>query len=442
MKRQKQAGQWIAPVILILLMWSFPGTASLQPADSLLAHYPVRMGNAWDYYGDVPFLGVPTYPAWHLYSAVGDSLHANGHRYTVIELIQYEMAGQSRPGALGTIRRRTILQRVDSTRLTIYRIDPWVRPMNEVLYDSLLAQAGDTLWSSPGALLLIDVRQRELFGTTRWVRKLATTQSLVFSSFETAEGLGMWSYSGGEPVGPAFVLQGAVIDGDTLGLPLRYRRPQLLALPGRLLFSKEQTEQTVVFQNTGQGLAIIDSLAMQYEERFYSQPYYHGLGYAHTFFTRGPYLVFPQDSIHLKLFIREPMLASGFSDTVQVFSRDVRGRRLPVIRIPVRVDPVSGMKRHPAAERVTPADYALRVFPNPARLPSRVFVTFRLARPEAVRLSVLDILGRTVMEKSWPWLPAGSHRFVIPIGEWGTGAYFIRMRGARREAVVKWRVVR
>ncbi len=442
MKWRKRAGQWVVPVAAMLLALVLPRIGSPQSADSLLAHYPVRLGNALDYYGNVPFLREFTYPAWHLYTAIGDSLHANGHRYTVIGLTQYEMAGQSRPGALGTIRRRILLQRVDSTRLTIYRIDPWTEPMNEVLYDSLLAQAGDTLWSTPGALMLIDVRQRELFGTTRWVRKLATTQSLVFSSFETAEGLGLWSYSGGEPVGPAFVLQGAVIDGDTLGFPLRYRRPQLLALPGRLLFSKEQTEQTVVFQNTGQGLAIIDSLAMRYEERFYSQPYYHCLGYAHTFFTRGPYLVFPQDSVHLNVFIREPALASGFSDTLQVFSRDVQGRRLPVIRIPVRVDPVSGVKRPPAVERGTPADYALRVYPNPARVSSRVFVTFRLARTEPVQLTVLDILGRTVMENASPQLPAGSHRFVIPIGEWGTGAYFIRLRGARGETVVKWRVLR
>ena len=442
MKHRKRAGLPVAWAAAVLLALVLPRMVASQSADSLLAYYPMQTGNAWDYDADVPFLWGVTYPAWHLYTVIGDSLHANGHRYAVIELAQYEMEGQSRPGALGTIRRRTILQRVDSTRLNVYRIDPWAGQMDEVLYDSLLAQAGDTLWSTPGAMTLIDVRQRELFGTMRWVRKLAVTQALVHFGFETTEGLGLWRYSGGEPVGFTFVLQGAVIGGDTLGLPLRYRLPQLQALPGELLFSKEQTEQTVVFQNTGRGLAIIDSLAMRYEERFYSQPFYHGFGYVHTFFTRGPYLVFPQDSIHLRLLIRETALAGGFTDTLLVFSHDVWGQRLPAIRIPVRVDPVSSVERHAAAERVAPEDYALRVYPNPARVSSRAFVTFRLERTEPVRLTVLDILGRTVMEQAWPPLPAGLHRIPIPVQEWRSGVYFIRLRGATREAVVKWRVVR
>ncbi len=56
MKHRKRAGLPVAWAAAVLLALVLPRMVASQSADSLLAHYPMQTGNAWDYDADVPFL--------------------------------------------------------------------------------------------------------------------------------------------------------------------------------------------------------------------------------------------------------------------------------------------------------------------------------------------------------------------------------------------------
>jgi parallel beta-helix repeat protein len=65
------------------------------------------------------------------------------------------------------------------------------------------------------------------------------------------------------------------------------------------------------------------------------------------------------------------------------------------------------------------------VYPNPFN-PSAT-VRFSIQRPCRVRLTVLDLLGRTVNVLADGPMPAGDHAVNVDASRWASGAYFIRM---------------
>lgn len=310
--------------------------------DSLSSHYPLQVGNVWDYSGGYYFLGHFLYPRLKFVTATKDSIHLNGKRYTVLESVTYDMSGRSNVGSLGNVRREIVLERVDSTSLNVYRIAPYEEPnFGEVLIDSLKALPGDFIISNSGKAIYVDSFVEKIFlGRLRLVRKLVM-DSLVYSEYETGEGLGeiRW-FSGGEGAPSYDSLQAAVIAGDTSGALLRVRRPGLSVDRNQLFFSKKQTKERIFLINRNNGLTIIDSVSIKNEGKFYSRPYYHGGGYGDTIFSKGPFLVFPHDSISLDLYIRENSLEQAFHDTLRIYARGINGQFLPVINLPVKVDPL------------------------------------------------------------------------------------------------------
>ena len=116
-------------------------------------------------------------------------------------------------------------------------------------------------------------------------------------------------------------MQAAIIDGDTAGTLLRDQEPALLASEHELVFSKNVKERRIVLSNNGKGLTIIDSVKVKNDSRFYSKPSYHqggGFVFPETF-SKGPFLVFPADSIFLDIFVREDGLEENFEDTLRIY---------------------------------------------------------------------------------------------------------------------------
>lgn len=119
--------------------------------DSLLSHYKLEIGNAWDYTGGSYFLGSFFYPEWKFVTVTHDSIHTNGRKYYVLEQVSYNMEGSNQQGSLGQIRKDIFLQRIDSTSLNVYQVDPFdlSNSTEELLIDSLKADIGDSIFINP-----------------------------------------------------------------------------------------------------------------------------------------------------------------------------------------------------------------------------------------------------------------------------------------------------
>ena len=59
--------------------------------DSLLTHYPIQVGNVWDYSGDHSFSSSYSFPLLRFITAIKDSVHTNGKKYIVLEQVTYDM---------------------------------------------------------------------------------------------------------------------------------------------------------------------------------------------------------------------------------------------------------------------------------------------------------------------------------------------------------------
>jgi hypothetical protein len=422
--------------ILVFTVASFgvfeTSLAQISVNDSLLTHYPLQVGNIWDYNGGYYFLGSFLYPNWTFVAATKDSIHSNGKKYTVLERISYDMDGSDGAGSLGQIRKEIHLQRVDSTSLNVYQIHPWAQPIsgNEFLVDSLKAMKGDSIITNSGThdniLLLYDVAIAEFLGKHRITRMLAVVNALVGFQFATAEGLGEISRSSGGEGSPSFSsLRAAIIQSDTIGVLLRNQPSELTSSKENLIFSNEIKIQRIFFANRGHGLTIIDSVKMGNEANFYSHPRYHGAGYLNTFFSKGYFLVFPQDSISLDIFIRETALNEAFDDTLWVYARGSDGKMLPRFKIPVSYDPTVSVENSYSQYANIPQSHNLSVYPNPTYSESKVTISYQLFQTAYSKIQVFDVAGRIIAILAGQKMNPGKHQSFWEISGIPSGVYFI-----------------
>jgi len=423
--------------------------AQIDVNDSLLAQYPLQVGNVWDYNGGYYFLGSFLYPGWTLVTATKDSIYSNGKKYTVLERVSYDMEGTDGAGSLGTIRNETYLQRVDSRSLNVYQIHPWAQPPSgdEFLIDSLKAMKGDSIITNSGTydniLQLYEVAIAEFFGKYRITRLLAVVNALVGFQFATAEGLGEVSRSSGGEGSPSFSsLQAAIIQNDTLGILFR-NQPSLLTFSKKnLIFSNETKVQRIVFTNPGHGLTIIDSVKMGNEANFYSHPRYHGAGYSNTFFSKGYFLVFPQDSISLDIFIRESALNDAFEDTLWVYAKGLDGKIFPEFEIPVAYDPTLSVEDSYSQYINVPQSHNLSIYPNPTYPESEVKISYELFQPAHSRIQVFDVVGRVIATLADQKMNRGKHLSIWKIHGIPSGVYFIRLTAQDKTETVKFQLIR
>jgi len=418
-------------LLFYILCLAFSARAAYsQSNDSLLAHVPLHTGNLWDYEGWSLFLGHISYPRWILLSVVKDSIHANGKKYAVLERKVYDMQGEQDPGTLGITWKETFLQRVDSSSLNVYQLHPWQQPLagEEFLIDSLRAQVGDSIITNLGAydniLLFSEHSAIEAFGRRRSVRHLLTFIFLVSFQRLTAEGLGEFQWSSGGEGEPSFYeLKAAIIQEDTLGSLLRGRPPGLMFSPKQLRFSQNVRNHAISFINPNAGLTIVDSVKIGNSSLFYSQPSYKGGRYSHTFFCKGPFLVFPKDSIRLDLFLREGVLHKILRDTLRVFAHGLNGDKLPEITMPVAVDLDVSVDDNADRLNSETAESYLTAYPNPAR--SNITISFKTKETRHVKVRIIDLAGREIARWDNHKTNTGRYQFVWPTATIPTGIYFV-----------------
>jgi len=91
-------------------------------------------------------------------------------------------------------------------------------------------------------------------------------------------------------------------------------------------------------------------------------------------------------------------------------------------------------------EPLTPASYALSVFPNPFN--STATVQFELPHAARVELSLFDILGRRAVTLSDQAYAAGAHTLALEADHLATGLYFMHLRSAEFSTTRKLLLVR
>ena len=96
-----------------------------------------------------------------------------------------------------------------------------------------------------------------------------------------------------------------------------------------------------------------------------------------------------------------------------------------------------GLPSRPVAAELDP------VVPNPSRLPSRLGVSFRLPRADAVEMTLLDPLGRRVAGSPRAQLAAGAQRLAFDLPRLPPGLYLLVLRtGAGEVRTRPWVVLR
>ena len=88
-------------------------------------------------------------------------------------------------------------------------------------------------------------------------------------------------------------------------------------------------------------------------------------------------------------------------------------------------------------EAYDPSSFFLGVYPNPVDLSrdNTVYAKFKLDIPATVHLSVVDVLGRTVMNIQKEMPVAGPCQIAVNVGTFTKGAYFILLEKNRERAV-------
>ncbi len=436
-------------LFLILTALSDFSLAQESTIDSLLAHYPIQVGNIWDYSGDRSFGSIYSFPLLRLVTTIKDSVHNNGKRYVVLNQVTYDMGLRQEADFLGGIRQEIRLQRVDSTSLNVYEVAPLDRLLygDELLVDSLFAKPGDTIISNSELEIMLNSIHPEIFlGQSRMQRELfALEYGLLSSHFITTEGLGQTSWSGGEGEITSWTLQAAIIDGDTAGTLLRDQEPALLASEHELVFSKNVKERRIVFSNNGKGLTIIDSVKVKNDSRFYSKPSYHqggGFVFPETF-SKGPFLVFPADSIFLDIFVREDGLEENFEDTLRIYASGLNGQILTLIHLPIKVEVVVSVENDAANDKdLLPETFNLQAYPNPSYLRQNLNVVYQLNKPENVYIKVYDILGRHVTTLTRQRIPRGKHRVEWDLQGIPSGVYFVSLTAENRRETIRLQILK
>jgi len=430
-------------VICVLLLVQY-GMSFAQPAheDSLLAHYPLRVGNVWDYRGSHDLgIGLGIYPTLTFRSVIDDSLHNNGKRYKIMNETMYGIFGQLQPGALGTIYRYTYLQRIDSLTLNVWQNFPGSEDLagGELMIDSLRAEVGDLIQLNGDFNDILEYYEREdsfLFGRMRSLRKLIVANPIIGHSFSNAEGLGevFWEYSEGDAT--TNDLQGAVIQGDTLGILVRSQPPKLLLSTSQLDFSPDRRSRTVYFRNPGLGLTIVDSVALAHDHLFTLQPSYNSATFGSGWFQKGPFLIFPSDSIRIDLaLIPENIPGQAFIDTFRVYAHGLNGEILPEMKMSLAFSPTVAVEQKDQSGNV-PRQIALKIYPNPSN--AQVTITFEPSERGRATIRVVNVLGREVAVLLNEAKPAGMHRISWDPQELNTGIYFIELEAVGERRVQKW----
>ena len=103
------------------------------------------------------------------------------------------------------------------------------------------------------------------------------------------------------------------------------------------------------------------------------------------------------------------------------------GDRILVAELDVNVPPPESLK-------------IVSIYPNPMTDRSRLILD--LPAPTDVRLTVHDVLGRTITEFTEPAVPAGRHTFWLDASDWAAGLYFARIRAGGRQITRRLIVVR
>ena len=436
-------------LFLILTALSDLNLAQESTNDSLLAHYPIQVGNVWDYSGARSFGFITSFPLLRLVTAIKDSVHNNGKRYVVLNQVTYDMGLRQEADFLGGIRQEIRLRRVDSTSLNVYEVVPLDRLLygDELLVDSLFAKPGDTIISnSELEIMLYSIHPGIFLGQSRVQRELSALEyGLLSSHFITTEGLGQTSWSGGEGEITSWTLQAAIIDGDTAGTLLRDQEPALLASEHELVFSKNVKERRIVFSNNGKGLTIIDSVKVKNDSRFYSKPSYHqggGFVFPETF-SKGPFLVFPADSIFLDIFVREDGLEENFEDTLRIYASGLNGQILTLIHLPIKVEVVVSVENDAANDKdLLPETFNLQAYPNPSYLRQNLNVVYQLNKPENVYIKVYDILGRHVTTLTRQRIPRGKHRVEWDLQGIPSGVYFVSLTTENRRETIRLQILK
>ena len=436
-------------LFLILTALSDFSLAQKSTIDSLLAHYPIQVGNIWDYSGDRSFGSIYSFPLLRLVTTIKDSVHNNGKRYVVLNQVTYDMGLRQEADFLGGIRQEIRLQRVDSTSLNVYEVAPLDRLLygDELLVDSLFAKPGDTIISNSELEIMLNSIHPEIFlGQSRMQRELfALEYGLLSSHFITTEGLGQTSWSGGEGEITSWTLQAAIIDGDTAGTLLRDQEPALLASEQELVFSENVKNRRIVFSNYGKGLTIIDSVKVENDSLFYSKPSYHQGGdfvFPETF-SKGPFLVFPGDSIFLDIFVREDGLEENFEDTLRIYASGLNGQILTLIHLPIKVEVVVSVENDAANDKdLLPETFNLQAYPNPSYLRQNLNVVYQLNKPENVYIKVYDILGRHVTTLTRQRIPRGKHRVEWDLQGIPSGVYFVSLTAENRRETIRLQILK
>jgi hypothetical protein len=406
--------------------------------DSLLAHYPLQVGNAWDYHGGFYFMGFVFYPSITCRTAIADSVHTNGHRYSIIEEVTYNTWGRQSDTGLGNIYRSTYLARIDSLSLNVWQIGSGLGSPygDEFLVDSLRAQVGDFIVTNDSRnriLYFSDRRDSLILGQLREVRSLFLENALVSFDFATAEGLGeiLWQ-SGGEGEPSFSELGGAVIHKDTVGVLIRTQPGGMQPSETRLDFAPNRKTRTVHFRNLGRGLTIVDSVALAHEERFDTEAIYKGGAYGRSKFQKGPFLIFPYDSIRVDFFLLKD--TEAFADTLRIYSHSLSGENLPQMKVPMSFSPEVSVDEA-ANPTSPPGRLILKVHPNPSN--AMVTVQFEMKERHLATIRAYDMLGREIAVLLNELQTAGTHRLNWDAHGLGAGVYFIELEAAGERRVQK-----
>ncbi len=160
-------------------------------------------------------------------------------------------------------------------------------------------------------------------------------------------------------------------------------------------------------------------------------------------FSKGPFLVFPGDSIFLDIFVREDGLEQAFEDTLRIYASGLSGQILTPIHLPIRIEATVFVEGYAAdGTDPLPESFYLQAYPNPLYGPRNLKIVYQLNKPENVCIKVYDILGRHVTTLARQRIRRGKHHV-----EWGSqgipsGVYFISVTAENRGEAIRLHILK
>lgn len=425
-------------------------------SDSVFTHYQIQIGNLWDYSGSIIDNFYEHYPRLVFRTVVAETLHTDGHSYKVIAEHAYSQQapyGDSYTvGTLGNHTSATVLQRIDSLSTDVYVIGEDFDFGQ--YYDRNLAVRLDTLLALPNTefdafpklmpnqfafiIHLLDFLTKEIFGQERETRSLFLG-SLVTTNITTAAGLGEYSRSNNADGGQSYYeLSGAVINDKQFGKLLRYEPPEFALSHRKIEYGNAVDSIRIVLKNPGLGLTIIDSAKVNTPADFCSHSvyfsYYRGwtkyITQKNTGFSKGPFFVFPGDSLFIDLFVQPEALNSSLKDTLHFFARGIEGTTLPTVSIPISYSVLVSVEQD--YDEKNPSEFQMgQNYPNPFNAQTQI--SYSLSKATEVELTIYNVEGQKVKtlvsefqtagQKSIVWNGLDDSRTAV-----SSGLYFFQLR--------------